>query len=635
MKRNYLCVAAGLGLAQLALPQSSALAQEQPLRSLDEVVVTASRSPKKQSEIGKVVHVITAEQLEQSQGRTLPDVLNLVPGLTIGGAGNSPGDIKSVYLRGASAGNTLILIDGVPVNDASNISGEFDISAIALDQVERIEVLKGGNSTLYGSDAIAGVINIITKKGYGKPAANLLATAGSYNTFKEAIGFAGQLHQTGIALNASNLDSRGFSTAAPRSSGGSALEKDGFHQKSLGLNLTQLMSSRWTLKGNLQYNNNEADLDNGAFSDVDNYTYDKESVFFGLGSRFELGRGHLNVNVSQNNLTNSFENNGAVTRNIGKITNADAVVDLPVTSFLGLTAGGTYKYSETDQSNPFSALTAKNNIASVFSSLFFTSKTGFNAELGGRLNSHSEFGENATFTINPSYTIAKRYKLFVNLSSAYKVPSLYQLYSEYGNLDLKPETSRTFEAGVDLGIQDNLNLRVAYFSRSIDDVIAFGQIAGSQFGYINQDEQNDEGYEVELVSNINPNIALTAFYAYVDGAITTPAGTAFNLLRRPKHTVGATAGIQLSSKVNLNLTYRWADKRQDAYYDESIPPFGETVQVSLDSYHLFDAYVQYKPIPRLTLFTDVKNLFDTDYTEFAGFNTRGTHFNAGLKIDLL
>jgi vitamin B12 transporter len=161
-KKNY--VAAGLGLAQLVLLTGNALAQQEPVRDLNEVVVTATRSSKKQSEIGKVVRVISAETLSKSQGRSLPEILNNVAGLTIGGNGNTPGDIKAVYLRGAAPGNTLILIDGIPVNDASNISGEYNISAIPVDQIERIEIVKGGNSTLYGSDAVAGVKILSPKK---------------------------------------------------------------------------------------------------------------------------------------------------------------------------------------------------------------------------------------------------------------------------------------------------------------------------------------------------------------------------------------------------------------------------------------------------------------------------------------
>ncbi|HEY1023792.1 MAG TPA: TonB-dependent receptor, partial [Sphingobacteriaceae bacterium] len=534
MKRNRISVVAGLGLAQLALLTGNATAQDQSDRSLEEVVVTASRSPRKQSEIGKVVHVITSDQLEKSQGRTLPDVLNTVAGLTIGGNANNPGDIKSVYLRGASAGNTLILIDGIPVNDASNITGEFDISAVAIDQVERVEILKGGSSTLYGSDAVAGVINIITKKGIGKPVISVGGAAGSYGTFKESLGFSGQFGKTSLGVNVSNLDMKGFSTSAPRPDSDAEFEKDAFHQRSVSVNLGQTISQKLTLRGNLQYNNNEAGLDDGAFNDATNYTYDKRSWFLGLGSKVVLGSGVMNINVSQNTVVNKFDNNGSPSEYTGRITNADATVHYPLASFLDLNGGMSFKYNETDQTTPFGALkpdSANNNMTSVFSSFFLKTNGGFRMELGGRLNSHSEYGSNLTYTINPSYLINERFKLFGNLSSAYKVPSLYQLYSQYGNLNLKPESSRTFEGGFDfMLILNKLNLSFAYFDRRIEDVIDFGQ-SGGRFAYVNQNKQKDKGYEIEVKAAPSKDFSIYAFYAFVDGKLITSSASSFNLLR--------------------------------------------------------------------------------------------------------
>lgn len=635
MKRIQISVAAGLGLAHLVLLSGSTSGQEMPSRPMDEVVVTASRSSKKRSETGKVVRVITADQLEKSQGRTLPEVLNQVAGLHIGGSGNNPGDIKSVYLRGASQGNTLILMDGVPVNDASSISGEFDISGIAIDQIERIEILKGGNSTLYGSDAVAGVINIITKKGYDKPSGNLLVSAGTYGTFREAAGLRGKWNQTSLAVNASNLDTRGFSIARPMSSGeGEPFDRDGFHQRSAGINLGRDISSRWTLKGNLQYNRNRADMDFGAFTDSKDHTYQKESVFYGLGSKVLVGGGALSLNISQNFVSNEFDENNVLTNNKGNITNADAVLNYPLASFLDLTAGGTFKYSETDQAGPYGTLKADNNISSAFSSFFLHTAPGLNLEVGGRVNSHSEFGSNFTYTLNPSYVWDQRYKFFVNLSSAYKVPTLYQLYSEYGNLDLKPETSRTLEAGVELEVVRNVvNANFSWFDRSIRDVIAFGAI-GSRFGYINEDKQDDRGYEAEVAISPGGRFDFTAFFAHVDGEITTPSGTSFNLYRRPKNTFGATAGIHALRNLDLNLIYKWADERRDQYYDASIPPFGETVMVTLQPYQMLDLYAQYRPFSKFMVFGEVKNMLDTAYSDFAGFNTSGRSLTAGLRIDL-
>lgn len=631
MKTKTHCVVAGLGLAQLVLLSGITLAQQEPVRNLNEVVVTATRSAKKQSEIGKVVRVITAETLLKSQGRSLPEVLNNVAGLTIGGNGNTPGDIKSVYLRGASSGNTLILIDGIPVNDASGISGEFNIAALPVDQVERIEILKGGNSTLYGSDAVAGVINIITKKGQGKLTASVLATAGSFETYKQVLGLSGQLDKTSVSLSLSNLNSAGFSTAAP-AKGESNFDKDGFTQRAVSLNLGHQVSEKFLLRGNVQASGNRAGLDNGAFADAVDYTYRKNFLLAGMGGRLTLSQGELNFNLSQNNIKNVFDNRGSLTDNEGEISQFEAGGNFQLTPFLDLTSGVSYKRSATHQRNPYSAdLTADNNIKSLFTSLFFKTNSGFHAELGGRLNDHSQFGDNFTYTINPSYVFKERYKFFVNVSSAYRVPSLYQLFSEYGNLALKPETSNTYEAGFDFDLlPQKLNLNFSYFDRDIKDVIDFGQLSPTKFGYINQNKQHDKGFEIELATKIASAVTFNAFYAYVNGEQTKASGTAFNLFRRPKNTLGANAGFSLGKSVELNVLYKFTGDREDYYFDSSF----NQINTTLGSYNMLDAYIQYKPASKLTLFADVKNLLNEDYREFAGYNTRGLNFNAGLRLEI-
>jgi vitamin B12 transporter len=153
----------------LALIQFAKAQTDSTGNLLDDVVVTATKSPKKLSETGKVLTVITKEQLQQNSSHSLAEILNQQTGITVAGSTTNAGANQSVFLRGANAGNTLILVDGIPVYDASGITNEFDLNYININQVERIEILKGAQSTLYGSDAVAGVINIITKKNTNKP----------------------------------------------------------------------------------------------------------------------------------------------------------------------------------------------------------------------------------------------------------------------------------------------------------------------------------------------------------------------------------------------------------------------------------------------------------------------------------
>ena len=623
MDKKIISVFAGLGLVCAQLP---AWAQEKENYQLNEVVVTASKSPRKQSEIGKVVRVISAQQLEQNQGRSLTELLNQVAGLTIGGNGNNPGDIKALYLRGASAGNTLILLDGVPVNDASNISGEYDISAIAIDQIERIEILKGGNSTLYGSDAVAGVINIILKKGKGPLNATTLATAGSYKTLKQAVGISGTLAKTTLAVNASNTSSAGFSSATsiiPNN-----LEKDGFNQQSLQANVQQAFGTRFKLFANLQANKNKADLDDGAFADLSDYTYDKQTYLLGLGAQYIAGNAVIGLTGSKNKVDSKFSYVGDLTRNEGDISQAEATLSTPLAPFADLISGLSYKESATDQLSPWGSLSAKNHISSAYSSIFFKLGEHLRTELGGRLNRHSEYGKNATYTINPSYVFANRYKFFINFSSAYKVPSLYQLFSEYGNLALKPERTQTFEAGADMDIVDKLTLNTAYFKRNIADVIGFD----INYRYINQAKQFDEGMELEWKYKWSSKINLDGFYAFVTGKQVQADGqTEANLFRRPKHSLGLNLRATLSPKFSTALYYKWIGSRQDSYYDAAL---GQGMTVDLKAYNLLDAYVQYAPKQSIKLFVDLKNILNTDYVDFTGYTTKGINLNVGLVCSI-
>lgn len=152
----------------LAFTISSSLSAQDTTKTMTEVVVTANKFPVKQNETGKVMTVITQALLQKSYGKSLTELLNEQVGLSINGTTNTAGTNQTVYMRGASSANTLILLDGVPLNDASGITSEFDLNNFSIYSIERIEILKGAQSTLYGSDAVAGVINIITKKSSGK-----------------------------------------------------------------------------------------------------------------------------------------------------------------------------------------------------------------------------------------------------------------------------------------------------------------------------------------------------------------------------------------------------------------------------------------------------------------------------------
>jgi vitamin B12 transporter len=235
---------------------------------LDEVVVTANKFPQRQSTTGKVISVITREQIERSSGRTVPQLLNEQAGVTISGALNNIGTNQTVFMRGASSGRTLILVDGIPVNDPTSITNDFDINLFSLNDVERIEIARGAQSTLYGSDAIAGVVNIITvKKDVTKPFnVRTTVSGGNYGTFRGNIQFYGKAGKLTYTTRYANLTSKGFS-AAYDSTGAENFDRDSYNGDVASASLQYQLTSDLSFRTFIQHSRYKSDLDASIFPD--------------------------------------------------------------------------------------------------------------------------------------------------------------------------------------------------------------------------------------------------------------------------------------------------------------------------------------------------------------------------------
>ncbi|MEO5648401.1 MAG: TonB-dependent receptor plug domain-containing protein, partial [Ginsengibacter sp.] len=297
--------------AVLLLTSATSYAQDS-VKTLNEIIVTATKSPIKQSETGKVVSIITQEQLQKSFGKSLSEVLNQLPGITINGAVNNLGTNQTIYTRGASSSNTLILLDGMPLYDASGIGNEFDLNNFAFDNVERIEVVKGAQSTLYGSDAVAGVINIISKKGEKKPFnLTMNLSAGSYETYKGAISVSGSNGdgQT-YFVSYNKIKSRGFSSAYD-STGTHNFDNDGFNQDVFQLNYNFKPSQKTSVRLFGKYNNNHADIDAGAFADDKDYTYHNNNTIAGTSIDYKLNNGFIRLQYNYNRYNRNFTDDSA------------------------------------------------------------------------------------------------------------------------------------------------------------------------------------------------------------------------------------------------------------------------------------------------------------------------------------
>ncbi len=635
-------------IAAAVFISSYAQAQEDSTgKTLDEVIVTATKSEVKQSQTGKVVSVIDQATLQRNIGKSLTEVLNYQAGIFVNGANNSLGTNQDVYLRGAGTGNTLILIDGVPVGDPSQINNSFDLNNINPNQVERIEILKGAQSTLWGSDAVAGVINIITKKGGDKkivPSASL--SYGSYNTLKASAGLGGKFNQFSYNLNYNHINSDGFSSAYD-STGNAGFEKDGFKQNSLQANLGYTITKNFSLTGFSNYGKYKADLDNGAFSDDKDYTVENTSFINSLALHYKFNNGAvhftntlINAKRINNNDTTANAKNGDYYRGkyIGNSFVSELYGNTKLADKLSITAGVQRIEQNTTQSNEgysrdyafgYSSTLGKDSATTTnyaaYTSLLLTDLKNFNAEAGIRYNHHSIYGSNVTYSFNPSYNIGGSTKVFVNISSAFKIPSLYQLYSEYGNKDLAPEKSTNYEIGFQSFTNNKKNsFRLVGFKRDIKDVIIFFTDAVTYASnYINRDAQHDFGFEVESNTAIGTIGNWVNNFTYIDGEGEEDNVKIKNLYRRPNFTLNSVLTLTPLKGFTIMPSFRFVGTRVKGLYDAG-PEL-------MPQYYTLDFYTSYNFVKQVRVFADIRNITDQKYFDVPGYNSRRSNYTVGVS----
>lgn len=588
---------------------------------LGEVVVTASKTPTTERETTKPVTVIDREEIERYSGSSLSELLNEQNGVLINGAVSSPGKDKSVYLRGAATQYTLVLIDGFPVTDPSGEGGAFDLRLLPLENVERIEIVKGSMSTLYGSDAIAGVINIITKKPEdGSFNLNGKAAYGSYNTNDLSLGVNGRTGSVGYSLNLSREFTEGISEADP--DGNPDFNKDGFERVALNSQVSVSPVEGLSITPFINYSQYDGDYDDGAFADGDN-TYEADLLNTGARLRYKTGDLEIHEAATLTKTERKFTDSFGVFNPEATLFNSDLYATYNKFSNIRFLAG----FNIQNLNFELDDINEGSSIISPYITTFLRSGFGLDGELGLRYNDHSEYGGNWTFNIAPVYNLNEQVKLLASLSSGFKAPTLNELFGPFGaNTDLKPQKSLTFDTGIEFHSSDSrLSASVIYFRRDIEDLISYD----GSLGYINVNEQNDSGVEVSAEYQFSTT-QVKLFYNYLDGAITQDGEEKDNLIRRPDHQVGGSIDQRFSERLQAGLSGQFVGQRNDLFYNSQTFTNDE---VELDSYVLLDARAQYNFLKeKLTIFASVNNILNTNYTEVYGFNTRGTHFKAGLKF---
>jgi vitamin B12 transporter len=625
-------------------------------KEMEQVVVTATKYPLKTSQTGKVITIITRQQLDAAGSKDLGQVLNEQTGLYVNGSLSGPGKDQSIYLRGARIDHTLITIDGIPVYDASGIGGNFDIRNLSTEQVERIEILKGAQSTLYGSDAIAGVINIITRKAPTKGLVQEVSSSyGSYGTYKNALNLSGKKDWFDFQVSYGMLQSKGIDQVihAPTDT-----ERDGYNQKSLQASMGYQVSKNWKIKPYVRMGWLSGDLDQGAFTEELDYTYQQKSLQTGFSNLWQLKQGQLNLIYNFNKIDRNYVDDSVKSRNgyadysRGEYKGGEHMVDFylgafPLAKNLKLTGGVDFRQSGSDQSflsvssyGPYEETYHKDRLhqqqTGLYAAVNWTTQAGFNLEAGSRWNHHSAYGSNQVFNINPSFLWNEQLKIFFNLSSAYRTPSLYQLFSEFGNARLKPEQALNSEAGVQYqNSHQKLTFRGTFFHRKTKNLHFFYTDPTTYAStYINQDLQMEKGYEMELSFKFSKVVQLKASYTHVSGKVTTQLNgkdsTYNSLLRRPENLASIALQGAFNKQWQWNASAQYLSQRMDAYYNSQLY---STVYNNLPAFTVVNILLQYsKPNSPFSCFGQVNNLFNENVVEISGYAGMGRNGSLGIRF---
>lgn len=614
---------------------------------LDEVVISDSKFALPKEKSGKVITKITSEDLKMKEGQSVAAILNSVAGVEINGSQSAAGKNLGYYIRGGKSSQVLILIDGIPVTDASGISLQYDLRLLPAEQVESIEIMKGASSTLYGTGAATGVINItLKKKGKKTVQGNAYWNAGTYNTaftskkspqdYNQGFSVNGNLKNFNYFASLNSSETKGMSQiASPNESVN--YEEDRFSRINYLAKLGYKASEKLTLDffGNYDKIDNDYDggFDNTGTNDVSQNHSKSEQFRVGFLPKYKYNKGEFVLNSSFNKMVRSYDEFDSYSNTVGlsqyesRSVNVDAYNKYEIAKSLFLVAGAQYQFHDMNSVTPYGGVAKENakfNMIDPYFTGIYTSDFGLNVNAGARLNVHSEYGNQLVYNVNPSYDFkAFPLKVLASYSTAFVTPSLYQLYSQYGNADLTPEKNCTIEAGFETNFLDKkLRFSAVGFYREQNDFIGFS----SAYKYINIEGTNKaKGVETEIT------FALTNTLKWISNYTFTQVDEALDRLI-PKHKVNSSLDYQICPRSTFNLNYQYVDGRNDAFFDGNT--FG-TQNVVLGSYQLVNASLNYELVKnRLNIFGAATNILNEEFVENVGYNTLGRNFKLGLNIKL-
>jgi vitamin B12 transporter len=560
--------------------------QTQKVEALDSVFID-TKVPIARKNSGKVVAKITQEELQQQTGKSVASIINTVSGIEINGSRSNDGQNLSYFVRGGNNRQVVIMVDGVQLNDPSQIANDYDLRLIPASTISEIEIIKGASSVLYGSGAGTAVINIITKKASEKKIAATFTTSVGTNQSSENEEYKLGTITNHVAVNGTlgkffynatfgNRFTDGLSAvAAPE--GEDAFEADIFNRFNGRVNLGYKIKENITISQFFAFDEFKNDFDDFSLTDAEYRSITKQ-LKTGGNFEWEFAKGKYVFNDSytwiERETTSSFP-----TRFDSKSYNLDNYLSYnfsnQFTALIGLNVNVSsfnsfsIPFGENNFAQDIDEYIAKFDIIDPYVNATYISDFGLNINAGARLNIHSEYDTNVVYNVNPSYNIdfnGNNLKFLGSYSTAYITPSLFQLHDpQYGNLNLQPEDNTTLEGGLEF-TKNDFRISAVYFTRNQENFVDFVTVDPDLFIFQYQnisEEFTSSGIEVEVSKTLFESLNVSANYT------NTQADERF-ALRIPEHKINASAQYTLSKKTNFGLQFQYTSERDDSFFNLQI-----------------------------------------------------------------
>tara|TARA_X000000950_G_scaffold89560_3_gene112663 strand:+ start:11791 stop:13665 length:1875 start_codon:yes stop_codon:yes gene_type:complete len=618
VKTTFLAlVSCGMTLAQNTSLDSLAVSTNY----LDEVVVTDSRFALKRSQSGKTVVKINSEEIQQFSGLGLGVLLSTQLGIDVIGKNTHSGQNQTLSIRGGRNRQVLILIDGIRVSDPSRIDNDFDINLLNIEMIESIEIVKGAASSLYGSSAATGVVNITTKK--SKKPLTLIAkrtwgteqaanqALNNFNAGNQFVNLTGKLSKSGIGVNV---------TYAERFSDGiSAVvgdEVDQFKKVNFNAALNGEIGSQFNWQLSFNKDDITSDYDNSFPLEDADFEFTTKLNRYALNAQYKYAKGSLNLNAGLQKNEREFKSSFPTMSESDNL-NIDLFNKYIFNNKFYSIAGIQYQKSTMEAAeNP------ENYQTDIYLNSVYLDPSGLNLNVGLRYNIHEAYGGHLIYSLNPSYTFDLndnyQMKLLSSYSKAFIAPSLYQLYNpNYGNSALEPENNLSFEFGFEIRSAKNA-FNVVYFDRKQNPTLIFNTTPTDSKPFGGYDNSDGEivyrGFELAYDFELFEKAKTRLNYVFTES-------TDGDLRSIPKHAISGVMDIPIFTQTHLNFIGQFTGDRIANDFSE------------LDAYSLFTFQVNHTLEKYNTnLFLSVFNVFDTEYVIIPGYQTRGRNILMGLTV---